>query len=152
MLYQKTRLISSQIVEITHNCVNDFSGPDLGKFRSPRDRCERCYYMKCNICAFISPKLNGAENPQTFHVPRPYYVVYNAAKILGPGLKPVAAGRSKCSQKRPKFLNVSPDKCMMPLSYDLEIFTEYLPLNVRYSPKYGPRKSHSNRDIGPRKT
>jgi len=47
---------------------------------------------------------------------------------------------------------ISPDESMMPLSYDLEIFPEYFAPNVKYGPKYPPRNTHSNGDIGRRKT
>ena len=55
-----------------------------------------------------------------------YYVVYNAGKILGTGLKLGARGRPKHRLVRQNDNKLSPDKSMMPLSYDLEIFHEYL--------------------------
>jgi len=55
-----------------------------------------------------------------------YYVVYNAAKFLGTGLKLGAGDRPNHGLKRQSANKLSPDKSMMPLSYDLEIFPEYL--------------------------
>ena len=67
-----------------------------------------------------------SQKSETFHVRRLSYVVYNAAKILGPGVKLRAGGRADVGQKREEYRHGSPDKCMIPLSYDLEIFPEYL--------------------------
>jgi len=67
-----------------------------------------------------------SQKSETFHIRRMSYVVYKAAKIFGPGVKLRAGGRPDFWQKCQEYRHGSPDKCMMPLSYDLEIFPDYL--------------------------
>ena len=67
-----------------------------------------------------------SQKSQTFHVRIVSYVVHNAAKILGPGVKLRAGGRPNIGQKRQECRHGSTDKCIMSLSYNLEIFPEYL--------------------------
>ena len=104
------------------------------------------------ILALLYLQNEMSQKSETFHVRRLSYIVYNAAKILGPGVKLRAGGHPNFGQKRPEYRHGSPDKCMMPLSYDLEIFPEYLVPKRKIWPKYRPHNPHSNRDIGPRKT
>jgi len=63
-----------------------------------------------------------------------------------------ANGRPKHGLKSQNANKLSPDKSMMPLSYDLEISPKYLAPNISNGPKYRPCNPHSNGDIGPRKT
>jgi len=79
-----------------------------------------------------------SQKVETFYVPRLYYAVYNAAKILGTGVKLGASGCLRHGLKCQNANKLSPDKSMMPLRYDLEIFPKYLAPNVRYGPKYRP--------------
>ena len=55
-----------------------------------------------------------------------FFMLSSSAKILGTAVKLGASGRPKHRLKRQYDNTLSPDKSMMPLSYDLEIFHEYL--------------------------
>jgi len=66
------------------------------------------------------------QKSEALHISRLYYVVSNARKILGTGVKLGESGRPKHGLKRQDANKLSPDKSMMPLSYDLEIFSKYL--------------------------
>jgi len=76
--------------------------------------------------SYLQNEMN--QKSKTSHVRRLSYIVYIAVKIWGPGVKLWAGGRPDFGQKRQEYRHGSPDKCMMPLSYLLEIFPEYLPL------------------------
>jgi len=67
---------------------------------------------------------------------------------MATGVKMGASDHPKHGLKRQNANKLSPDKSMMTLSYDLELFPKYLAPNVSYR----PGNPHSNGDIGPRKT
>ena len=82
--------------------------------------------VRDTILALSYLRNEGSQKSKTFHIRGLCYVVYNAAKILGPGVKLRTGGRPDIGQKRQECRHGSPDKSKMPLSYDLEIFPEYL--------------------------
>jgi len=67
-----------------------------------------------------------SQKTETFHIRWLYYIVFNTAKSLGSGVTLGARGRPIHGLKRQNSNKLSPDKSMMPLSYDLEILPEYL--------------------------
>ena len=79
------------------------------------------------------------QKSEAFHIGRLYYVVSNARKILGTGVKLGASGRPKHGLKCQDANKLSPEKRMMPLSYDPEIFPKYL----AHKPKLRPQISAS---------
>jgi len=67
----------------------------------------------------------------------------------------VKLGASGCLRhglKRQNANKLSPDKSMMPLRYDLEIFAKYLVPKCKIRPQISAWYPYSNGDIGPRKT
>ena len=77
------------------------------------------------ILALLYLENETSQKSPTFHIRRLSYIVYNAAKTLGPSVKLRAGGRLDIGQKTQECRHGSPDKSMMPLSYDLEIFPAY---------------------------
>ena len=66
------------------------------------------------------------QKVETLCICRLHYVLYNAAKRFGQGVKLGASSALKMGANAKNAEKRSPDKCVMPLSYNLEIFPEYL--------------------------